>query len=91
MSGRGANLALAAGLGAFACAGLAFPFVLRSRQEKPIIDAEKPLNSQAVQRGPYMNSGSKDRVSSIHETAILKLGTCIPSLSSGKRPLLEGA
>eukprot|EP00850_Spirogloea_muscicola_P000339 SM000001S04741 [mRNA] locus=s1:1955037:1956050:- [translate_table: standard] len=60
MSGRGANLALAAGLGAFACAGLVFPFVLRSRQEKPIIDVEKPLNSQAVQRGPYMNSGSKD-------------------------------
>eukprot|EP00897_Mesotaenium_endlicherianum_P006028 jgi/Mesen1/5453/ME000273S04689 len=58
--GRGGNLALALGLGVFALGGLAFPFLLRTSHPKPLVDWEKPLSPQAVQRGPYLNTGSRD-------------------------------
>ncbi|KAJ7297320.1 hypothetical protein O6H91_17G062700 [Diphasiastrum complanatum] len=57
---RMSNLVLASGLGIFAAAGLAFPFFLRVGQTKPIVDSSKPLPPQAVVRGPYVNTGSKD-------------------------------
>ncbi|KAL3693031.1 hypothetical protein R1sor_006682 [Riccia sorocarpa] len=53
------NAATALGLAAFAACGLAFPFFLR-RNTEPMIDASKALPPQAVMRGPYINTGSKD-------------------------------
>ncbi|KAL3683179.1 hypothetical protein R1sor_001201 [Riccia sorocarpa] len=53
------NAATALGLAAFAGCGLAFPFFLR-RNTAPIIDASKALPPQAIMRGPYVNTGSRD-------------------------------
>ncbi|XP_078446188.1 uncharacterized protein LOC144715165 [Wolffia australiana] len=58
--GRARNLVLAGGLLAFAGAGLAFPFLLVSSKQKPVIDSSKPLPPQATFRGPYINTGSRD-------------------------------
>jgi len=54
------NVLLATGLGAFAAAGLAFPFVLALSRDNPVIDPNKPLSPQATFRGPYINTGSRD-------------------------------
>lgn len=53
---------VAAALGVFTLGCLSFPFLLTSRssKERPIIDSSKALGPQAVQRGPYINAGSKD-------------------------------
>ncbi|KAF5783612.1 hypothetical protein HanRHA438_Chr11g0522221 [Helianthus annuus] len=56
---RRRNVIVAAGLLAFASAGLAFPFYMAS-SKAPIIDSSKPLPPQATFRGPYINSGSRD-------------------------------
>ncbi|MFS7989470.1 hypothetical protein Hanom_Chr11g01047271 [Helianthus anomalus] len=56
---RRRNVIVAAGLLAFASAGLAFPFYMAS-SKVPIIDSSKPLPPQATFRGPYINSGSRD-------------------------------
>ncbi|KAL2630883.1 hypothetical protein R1flu_015569 [Riccia fluitans] len=53
------NAATALGLAAFAACGLAIPFVLRVNTA-PIIDVSKALPLQAIMRGPYVNTGSKD-------------------------------
>ncbi|BBN17447.1 hypothetical protein MPTK1_7g14590 [Marchantia polymorpha subsp. ruderalis] len=53
------NAITATGLAAFAACGLAFPFFLRVNTS-PMIDSSKPLPPQAVMRGPYVNSGSRD-------------------------------
>ncbi|KAI3450639.1 hypothetical protein Pfo_007304 [Paulownia fortunei] len=59
---RKRNAIVAAGLLAFASAGLAFPFYMASRSSSrtPVIDASKPLPPQATFRGPYINTGSRD-------------------------------
>ncbi|PIN04300.1 hypothetical protein CDL12_23171 [Handroanthus impetiginosus] len=58
---RKRNAIVAAGLVAFASAGLAFPFYMASKSLKtPVIDSSKPLPSQATFRGPYINTGSRD-------------------------------
>ncbi|KAG9443880.1 hypothetical protein H6P81_015220 [Aristolochia fimbriata] len=54
------NAIVASGLIAFAAAGLAFPFLLASSKNKPVIDPTKPLPPQATFRGPYINTGSRD-------------------------------
>ncbi|XP_057860479.1 uncharacterized protein LOC131069148 isoform X2 [Cryptomeria japonica] len=54
------NVVLATGLGAFAVAGLAFPFMLVSSRKEPVINSAKPLPPQATFRGPYINTGSRD-------------------------------
>ncbi|KAH6793998.1 CDK-subunit 2 [Perilla frutescens var. hirtella] len=55
------NTIVAAGLVAFASAGLAFPFYMASKSSKsPVIDSSKPLPPQATFRGPYINTGSRD-------------------------------
>lgn len=51
---------LATGLGTFAAAGLAFPFILAFSRNNPVIDPSKPLSPQATFRGPYINTGSRD-------------------------------
>ncbi|RDY12929.1 hypothetical protein CR513_02210 [Mucuna pruriens] len=56
---RARNLMVAAGLVAFAAAGMAFPFYMAS-SKKPVIDPSKPLPPQATFRGPYINTGSRD-------------------------------
>ncbi|KAG4967427.1 hypothetical protein JHK87_033078 [Glycine soja] len=56
---RARNLIVAAGLVAFAAAGMAFPFYMAS-SKKPVIDPTKPLSPQATFRGPYINTGSRD-------------------------------
>ncbi|TKY67147.1 hypothetical protein E2542_SST10039 [Spatholobus suberectus] len=56
---RARNLMVAAGLVAFAAAGMAFPFYMASSR-KPVIDPTKPLPPQATFRGPYINTGSRD-------------------------------
>ncbi|XP_019453921.1 PREDICTED: uncharacterized protein LOC109355298 isoform X2 [Lupinus angustifolius] len=56
---RSRNVIVAAGLIAFASAGLAFPFYMASSR-KPVIDPTKPLSPQATFRGPYINTGSRD-------------------------------
>ncbi|XP_027347870.1 uncharacterized protein LOC113859257 [Abrus precatorius] len=56
---RARNLVVAAGLVAFAGAGMAFPFYMASSR-KPVIDPTKPLPPQATFRGPYINTGSRD-------------------------------
>ncbi|PON71182.1 Transmembrane protein [Trema orientale] len=56
---RARNVIVAAGLVAFAAAGLAFPFYMAS-SKKPVIDPSKPLPPQATFRGPYINTGSRD-------------------------------
>ncbi|CAM6104564.1 unnamed protein product [Calypogeia fissa] len=53
------NALMATGLGAFALAGMAFPFFLRVNTA-PIVDSSKPLPQRAIVRGPYTNSGSHD-------------------------------
>ncbi|WCJ41625.1 hypothetical protein M5689_022481 [Euphorbia peplus] len=57
---RTRNIIVAAGLLAFASAGLAFPFYLVSSRSKPVINSTKPLPPQATFRGPYINTGSRD-------------------------------
>ncbi|GJW71845.1 hypothetical protein Tco_1150625 [Tanacetum coccineum] len=58
---RTRNVVVAAGLLAFAGAGLAFPFYMATKSSKsPIIDSAKPLPPQATFRGPYINTGSRD-------------------------------
>ncbi|CAO2813243.1 unnamed protein product [Amaranthus hypochondriacus] len=58
---RRRNAIVAAGLVAFAAAGLAFPFYMASSSKKqPVIDSSKPLPPQATFRGPYINTGSRD-------------------------------
>ncbi|KDP43953.1 hypothetical protein JCGZ_05420 [Jatropha curcas] len=54
------NVIVAAGLLAFAAAGLAFPFYMASSRSRPVIDSSKPLPPQATFRGPYINTGSRD-------------------------------
>ncbi|KAK6163432.1 hypothetical protein DH2020_000296 [Rehmannia glutinosa] len=55
------NFIVAAGLLAFASAGLAFPFYMATKSSKtPVIDSSKPLPPQATFRGPYVNTGSRD-------------------------------
>ncbi|KAB1227408.1 hypothetical protein CJ030_MR1G020867 [Morella rubra] len=56
---RSRNVIVAAGLLAFASAGLAFPFYMASSRQ-PVIDPSKPLPPQATFRGPYINTGSRD-------------------------------
>ncbi|KAG2397512.1 uncharacterized protein HKW66_Vig0142520 [Vigna angularis] len=56
---RARNLMVAAGLVAFAAAGMSFPFYMASSR-KPVIDPTKPLPPQATFRGPYINTGSRD-------------------------------
>ncbi|KAF3455156.1 hypothetical protein FNV43_RR05604 [Rhamnella rubrinervis] len=56
---RSRNVIVAAGLLAFAGAGLAFPFYMASSRT-PVIDPAKPLPPQATFRGPYINTGSRD-------------------------------
>ncbi|KAL5056154.1 hypothetical protein RYX36_036836 [Vicia faba] len=63
---RARNLVVAAGLVAFASAGMAFPFYMAS-SKKPVIDPTKPLSPQATFRGPYVNTGSRD-VGPDHQT-----------------------
>ncbi|OIW08532.1 hypothetical protein TanjilG_03208 [Lupinus angustifolius] len=63
---RARNVIVAAGLVAFASAGLAFPFYMASSR-KPVIDSTKPLPPQATFRGPYINTGSRD-VGPDHQT-----------------------
>ncbi|KAL7153975.1 hypothetical protein ABFS83_04G204000 [Erythranthe nasuta] len=58
---RKRNIVVAAGLLAFASAGLAFPFYMATKSSKtPVIDSSKPLPPQATFRGPYVNTGSRD-------------------------------
>ncbi|KAL6510970.1 hypothetical protein OROGR_022094 [Orobanche gracilis] len=58
---RKRNAFVAAGLLAFASAGLAFPFYMATKSTNaPVIDASKPLPPQATFRGPYINTGSRD-------------------------------
>ncbi|CAN0898969.1 hypothetical protein LINGRAHAP2_LOCUS20007 [Linum grandiflorum] len=57
---RGRNLIVAAGLLAFASAGMAFPFYMAAGRSKPVIDSSKALPPQATFRGPYVNTGSRD-------------------------------
>ncbi|XP_056699153.1 uncharacterized protein [Spinacia oleracea] len=58
---RRRNAIVAAGLLAFATAGLTFPFYMASSSKKqPVIDSSKPLPPQATFRGPYINTGSRD-------------------------------
>ncbi|XP_065864975.1 uncharacterized protein [Euphorbia lathyris] len=57
---RKRNVIVAAGLFAFASAGLAFPFYMASSRSKPVIDSSKALPPQATFRGPYINTGSRD-------------------------------
>ncbi|XP_038706165.1 uncharacterized protein LOC120001776 [Tripterygium wilfordii] len=57
---RSRNVIVATGLVAFACAGLAFPFYMVTPRSKPVIDSSKPLPPQAIIRGPYINTGSRD-------------------------------
>ncbi|KAF7119878.1 hypothetical protein RHSIM_Rhsim13G0101500 [Rhododendron simsii] len=66
---RTRNAVVAAGLVAFASAGLAFPFYMASGSSKmnPVIDSSKPLPPQATFRGPYINTGSRD-VGPDHQT-----------------------
>ncbi|XP_031483124.1 uncharacterized protein LOC116252761 isoform X1 [Nymphaea colorata] len=59
-SPRSRNAIVAAGLVAFAAAGLAFPFLMGTLRKKPLIDSSKPLPPQATFRGPYVNTGSRD-------------------------------
>ncbi|KAE9461301.1 hypothetical protein C3L33_06804, partial [Rhododendron williamsianum] len=61
------NTVVAAGLVAFASAGLAFPFYMASSKMNPVIDSSKPLPPQATFRGPYINTGSRD-VGPDHQT-----------------------
>ncbi|KAF4353016.1 hypothetical protein CsatB_021815 [Cannabis sativa] len=63
---RSRNMIVAAGLVAFASAGLAFPFYMASAKT-PVIDPTKPLSPQATFRGPYINTGSRD-VGPDHQT-----------------------
>ncbi|XP_062105166.1 uncharacterized protein LOC133816871 [Humulus lupulus] len=63
---RSRNMIVAAGLVAFAGAGLAFPFYMASAKT-PVIDPSKPLSPQATFRGPYINTGSRD-VGPDHQT-----------------------
>ncbi|KAL2608180.1 hypothetical protein R1flu_026753 [Riccia fluitans] len=53
------NAMTALGLAAFAACGLTFPLFLWVNTA-PIIDTSKPLPPQAVMRGPYVNTGSRD-------------------------------
>ena len=39
---------------------MSVPLVIRSLQSQPMVDSEKALTGSQVQRGPFMNSGSKD-------------------------------
>ncbi|KAL0369596.1 UNVERIFIED_CONTAM: hypothetical protein Sangu_0277700 [Sesamum angustifolium] len=65
---RKRNAIVAAGLVAFASAGLAFPFYMASKSSRaPVIDSSKPLPPQATFRGPYINTGSRD-VGPDHQT-----------------------
>ncbi|KAK6141722.1 hypothetical protein DH2020_024524 [Rehmannia glutinosa] len=58
---RKRNFIVAAGLLAFASAGLAFPFYMATKSSRtPVIDSSKPLPPQATFRGPYVNTGSRD-------------------------------
>ncbi|XP_021277755.1 uncharacterized protein LOC110411787 [Herrania umbratica] len=63
---RARNVVVAAGLLAFAAAGLAFPFYMAT-SKGPVIDSSKPLPPQATFRGPYINTGSRD-VGPDHQT-----------------------
>ncbi|KAH7423947.1 hypothetical protein KP509_12G082500 [Ceratopteris richardii] len=60
MSARLRNSVVAGGLVLFAAAGVAFPFYFVSKNRKPVLDPSKPLPPQAVMRGPYINTGSRD-------------------------------
>ncbi|GJP39567.1 hypothetical protein CLOM_g23923 [Closterium sp. NIES-68] len=59
-SRRHRNLAVAAALGAFTLGTLSLPLLLRSLYSEPLVEREGALSPQAVQRGPYLNAGSKD-------------------------------
>ncbi|KAL3137299.1 hypothetical protein ABBQ32_006839 [Trebouxia sp. C0010 RCD-2024] len=52
------NSVVASGLIAFISLAAAFPFLLA--RTGPTVDSSKPLSGQAVVRGAYINSGSKD-------------------------------
>ncbi|CAI7802510.1 unnamed protein product [Closterium sp. NIES-54] len=59
-SSRQRNLVVAAALGVFTLGTLSLPLLLRRFHSEPLVEREGALSPQAVQRGPYLNAGSKD-------------------------------
>ncbi|CAN0099392.1 unnamed protein product [Ascophyllum nodosum] len=44
----------------FAAAMASIPFIVRKRMTKSLYDSEEGLTGSQIQRGAFMNSGSKD-------------------------------
>ncbi|CAN0100771.1 unnamed protein product [Scytosiphon promiscuus] len=57
---RQRNLALGVAICGFAAATASIPFVIRKRMTKSLYDSEEGLTGSQIQRGAFMNSGSKD-------------------------------
>ena len=39
---------------------MSVPLVIRNMQTQPLVSSDKALTGSQVQRGPFLNSGSKD-------------------------------
>jgi hypothetical protein len=54
------NVLMAGGLCFFGGTMMAVPLIIRTMQTQPMINQDKALTGSQVQRGPFINSGSKD-------------------------------
>ncbi|CAM9452724.1 unnamed protein product [Discosporangium mesarthrocarpum] len=59
-STRRRNIAVAVAILGFSGAMASVPFVVRKRAKKSLYDSEEGLTGTQIQRGPFMNTGSKD-------------------------------